>query len=88
VSIVLNDMNAVPLGNEPVMLNNKIVGKTTSAAFGFRINAPVALADINDANARKQDAPVQVNIAGELFSGRICRGPVFDPDGLRMRLQD
>ena len=85
VSIVLDDINAVPLGNEPVMPNNKIIGKTTSSAFGFRVNAPVALADVSDANGRVEDAVVHVNIAGDLFAGKVKRGPVFDPKGSRMR---
>jgi glycine cleavage system aminomethyltransferase T len=37
VSVVLQDIDAVPLGNEPVYLGGVIVGQTTSAAFGFRI---------------------------------------------------
>lgn len=78
-------MDAVPLGNEPVVLNGKIVGKTTSAAFGFRVNAPVALADIKEANGRLEDAAVEINIAGDLFSGRVKLGTVFDPKGVRMR---
>ena len=85
VSIILDNVQAVPLGNEPVVFNGSIVGKTTSAAFGHRINAPVALADISDANARAEGAVVHINIAGQMMSGCVKRGPVFDPDGSRMR---
>ena len=35
-SIVLDDEEALPLGGEPVRLGERIVGKTTSAAFGYR----------------------------------------------------
>ena len=43
-TIVFDDPEAVPLGGEPVRLGDRIIGKTTSAAFGYRIGKPVALA--------------------------------------------
>ncbi len=85
VSIVLDDEDGVPLGNEPVFSNGQIVGKTTSAAFGYRIGRPVAIANITDATARQHDAVVTVDIAGSHFSGRMATGAAFDPHGQRMR---
>ena len=85
VSIVFEDPSAVPLGNEPVLSGRRIVGKTTSAAFGFRIGAPIALADIAEPGARQEAETVAVNIAGTLYSGRVVVGPAFDPGGGRMR---
>ena len=88
VSVVLGDKNAVPLGNEPVLAGGEIVGKTTSAAFGFRVNAPVALADITNQAACEDGANVEVNIAGTLFSGHVVAGAVFDPKGASMKIWD
>ena len=85
VSIVLDDKEAVPLGSEPVVAGGRIVGKTTSAAFGFRIGAPIALADIVEPAAREEGARVEIDIAGALFAGRVIAGPAFDPGGSRMR---
>lgn len=85
VSIVLDDEDGVPLGNEPVLSNGQIVGKTTSAAFGYRIGRPVAIANITDATARQHDTVVTVDIAGRHFSGRVVTGAAFDPHGQRMR---
>ncbi len=85
VSIVFDDRDAVPLGDEPVLFEERIVGKTTSAAFGFRIDAPIALASVTERNARTEGANVAVNIAGTLFSGRVVAGAAFDPKGGRMR---
>ena len=82
---MLDDQAAVPLGNEPVLFEGRIVGKTTSAAFGFRIGAPIALADVGDRVARADGAPVQINIAEDLYRGRVVAGAAFDPKGLRMR---
>ena len=85
VSIVLEDGDAVPLGSEPVLDGGRIVGKTTSAAFGFRVGAPVALADITERTARSEGARVAIDIAGTLSFGRVVVGAAFDPSGSRMR---
>ena len=85
-SILLNDADAVPLGNEPVLYRGRIVGKTTSAAFGFRIDGPVALADLDDPEARGEGTAVEVDVGGTLFSGIVVDGPAFDPTGTRMRI--
>ncbi len=85
VSIVFADKTAVPLGNEPVVFGGEIVGKTTSAAFGFRVNAPIALADISEPAAREEGVTVEVNVAGETFVGQVTTKPAFDPAGARMR---
>ena len=87
VSIVLSDPMAVPLGNEPVWQDRVIIGKTTSASFGYRIGKPVALAflDLNRDQAEGLET-VQVDIAGEFYTGKVIRKPAFDPSGQRMKV--
>ncbi len=85
VSIILEDPNAVPLGNEPVYLDGRIVGKTTSAAFGYRVGKPVALAYINGPLAQ-EGADVEIDIAGQHWRGQVSMRCVYDPDGSRMKV--
>ena len=86
VTIVLDDAAAVPLGNEPVYLHERIVGKTTSAAFGYRIGKPVALAMIDaECLAQARTRRVAVDIAGVRAAGSAGFEAAFDPDGSRMR---
>ena len=85
VSIVFDDLDAVPLGDEPVLVGRKIVGKTTSAAFGFRVGAPVALAVIENSSVLENVTRMEVNIAGALFGGSVLTGAAFDPTGSRMK---
>lgn len=85
VSLVFDRDDAVPLGNEPVYLGDATVGKTTSAAFGYRIGKPVAIADLTVAEARGAGTRVQVDVAGDRFDARVMAGAVFDPVGARMR---
>ena len=85
-SIVLDDAEAVPLGSEPVRLGERIVGKTTSAAFGYRIGRPVALALIDaDRLAGAPDRRVDIDISGSRAPGVVSFAPAFDPSGARMR---
>jgi 4-methylaminobutanoate oxidase (formaldehyde-forming) len=84
VSLRLADLDAVPLGNEPVYHDGQIIGKTTSASFGYRVGYPVALAYI-DNDIADDGANVFINIAGTHVSANVSRKALFDPAGLRMR---
>ena len=75
----------MPLGNEPVYLEDRLAGKTTSAAFGYRVGRPLAIADLALAEARAEGVPVSLDIAGERFAAQVTLQPAFDPQGLLMR---
>jgi 4-methylaminobutanoate oxidase (formaldehyde-forming) len=77
---------AVPLGNEPVCLGERIVGKTTSAAFGYRVGRPVALAyvDVGDVSGI-EGLRIDVDIARERYPGTASLLAAFDPRGDRLR---
>ena len=81
-TIVLDDPDAQPLGHEPVLLDGRIAGQTTSAAFGYRIGRPLALAHVCGV---PDGAAVEVDIAGQRHAGRLGFAPAFDPEGSRMR---
>lgn len=84
VSLRVADMAAVPLGNEPVYHDGQIIGKTTSASFGYRVGYPVALAYI-DNDIAVNGANVSINIAGTHVAANVSRKALFDPAGIRMR---
>ena len=85
-SIVLESEDAVPLGGEPVCLGERIVGRTTSAAFGYRIGKPVALAMVELQDPAESGKPrVDIDIAGRRAAGAVTFEAAFDPRGARMR---
>ena len=84
VSLVFDDQNANPIANEPVFFNEKIIGITTSASFGFRINKPIALANIK-AKFERVEKNIKVNIAGVFYEARVSLDPPYDPNGNRMK---
>ncbi len=83
VSLILDDENAVPLGHEPIYLGDKIIGQTTSCAFGYRVGKPIALGHVS--NEVGDGEKVTVDIARVLYDATVTRGPLFDPHGLRMK---
>jgi glycine cleavage system aminomethyltransferase T/glycine/D-amino acid oxidase-like deaminating enzyme len=84
-TVLFDDGQAVPIGNEPVLADGKIIGKTTSGSFGFRIGKPIALVDLHDVSALTGVSDFHVDIAGQLRRCQIISGAAFDPLGTRMR---
>ena len=84
VALILDDVEAVPLGHEPVYLNGEIIGQTSSCAFGYRVGKPIALASAN--TPVKDGTRVQLDIARRFFDATVRRGSIFDPDGCRMKI--
>lgn len=82
VSLRFRDDAAVPLGHEPIHAGGRIVGQTSSCAYGFRVGAPVAL---GHAHGLSDGQVVTVDIARQFFEAKVVIGALFDPRGERMR---
>lgn len=86
VTILLDDIHAVPLGNEPVYWDGVIVGKTTSAAFGYRVGRSLALAYLDTVEGVDWEGGcVAIDVAGTLCSGRVSCHAAYDPGGWRVK---
>lgn len=83
ISLTFEDLNAVPIGHEPIYLGDKIIGQTTSCAFGYRIGRPIALGYCD--KPLKSGDRVRVDIARTLFDATVTIGALYDPDGQRMK---
>ena len=83
VSLLLDDEAAVPLGHEPIYFKGRIVGQTSSCAFGYRVNRPVALG--HSSERLESGSRVKIDIARQMFDATVLLRPLFDPDGSRMR---
>ena len=71
-------------GGEPVMIDGKVVGSTTSVAFGHTVDRILAFAYVRpDAGAPGQD--VELIVAGKRRKGRVLGAPAHDPDSERPR---
>ena len=89
VSLTFADDFVVPLGHEPVIYNNDIIGKTTSCAFGYRVGKPIALAQASSvlvSGIVQSDETVEVDIGGSLYEAHLSVSPLFDATGTRMKI--
>jgi 4-methylaminobutanoate oxidase (formaldehyde-forming) len=95
-TIIIDDPHANPLGDEPVYLGDELIGQVTSAAYGYRVGRPIALAYLatarltsaNGQNERGEDKSciaIELDMAGERISGRAQLGAAFDPAGTRLK---
>ncbi|MEL6748094.1 MAG: FAD-dependent oxidoreductase, partial [Pseudomonadota bacterium] len=83
VSLIFDDVDAVPIGHEPIYVDDAVIGHTTSCAFGYRVGRPVALAFVKTPLA--DGDVVSVDIARSFHIARVSHRAAFDPQGDRMK---
>ncbi|AMY03398.1 FAD-dependent oxidoreductase [Mesorhizobium ciceri] len=83
ISLSLDDESAVPLGHEPIYFKGRILGQTSSCAFGFRVGKPVGLGHTRE--QLRNGERVQIDIARQMHDATVTIGPLFDPQSLRMK---
>ncbi len=82
--LVLDDARAVALGSEPVRVGGELVGRVTTAGYGYTVERSIAYAYLPAAAAEPGTA-VEVEIFGEWIPGSVAAEPLFDPTGARIR---
>jgi 4-methylaminobutanoate oxidase (formaldehyde-forming) len=81
--LVLEDPRSVALGNEPVRAGGAVVGRVTTAGYGYTVGRSIAYAylppdyDVGTA--------VEVDVFGRWIAGEVVAEPLFDPRGERVR---
>jgi 4-methylaminobutanoate oxidase (formaldehyde-forming) len=89
VSFVLDDPEALPLGDEPVWCDGSIVGSTSSAAYGHTLGRAVAMGYVSRPGGVDavylSHAPFEIEIAGDRFAARGSLKAPYDPDSLRVK---
>ena len=73
------------MGNEPVFKGDRLVGISTSGAFGHAVGKSLAFAYVDPALAR-QGEEVDILLFGERRRALIIPQPAWDPDNARPRL--
>ncbi|NBT28198.1 MAG: FAD-dependent oxidoreductase, partial [Gammaproteobacteria bacterium] len=76
--------DADPTGNEPVSDSEKIIGVTTSGAYGHAVKKSLMFAYVQS-GYEKPNTEFQVRILGELRNAKVLEGAVWDPDNARLR---
>lgn len=78
--IVSEDPDLLMLGNEPIFLGDRIIGRTTSAGFAHQAGRPVAQAYISLDGGQPRDrdgAPAEIEVAGRRHAVKlVLKGPL------------
>ncbi len=84
VVMTFDDVKRVPLGNEPIRVDGKIVGRMKSGGQGYSLNKGIGYAYL-PVECATPGTSVDVEFFGDWHSGVIGLSPLFDPDGLRIK---
>lgn len=84
VAIIFDDIRQVPLGNEPIRIDNKILGRIKSGGQGYTINKAIGYGYL-PYEVASAHTTVEVEFFGEWKQGMIAVEPLFDPDSSRIR---
>jgi 4-methylaminobutanoate oxidase (formaldehyde-forming) len=81
--LVLDDPRSVCLGNEPVRIDDEVVGRVTSGGYGFAVDRSIAYAYL------PASAPIgtrgDVEVFGDWIGFEVVREPLWDPAGERIK---
>jgi dimethylglycine dehydrogenase len=84
VTFTVDTGDADASGDEPIWHDGKVVGWVTSGVFGHRTQRSLALGYVPKALAAATEG-FEIEIIGERRPAKRSPGPVYDPDGGRMR---
>jgi 4-methylaminobutanoate oxidase (formaldehyde-forming) len=82
--LVLDDPRSIALGNEPVRVDGRVVGRVTSGGFGYAVERSIAYAYLPAAHAAL-GTRVEVDVFGMWAGGVVTREPLYDPSNERIR---
>ena len=81
--LVLDDPRSVCLGNEPVRVDGRIVGRVTSGGYGFTVGRSIAYAYLPPDTA--VGARGEIAVFGTWVGFEVAKEPLYDPAGERVR---
>ncbi len=82
--LAVDAADADPLGNEPVYAGDRLVGITTSGAFGYTVGRSLAFAYV-EPPAAAPGTRLAVQILGDRRPAVVLAAPAYDPDHARLR---
>ena len=85
VVITFEDLKRVPLGNEPIRCNGEIIGRMKSGGQGYTIAQGIGYAYL-PIQFTSPGASLEVEFFGEWHLGVVKSSPLFDPEGLRIKV--
>ena len=84
IALTFDEITQVAMGNEPIFINEKVVGRVKTAGQGYTINKSIAYAYLPIEHTAA-GTKVEVEMFGEKVIGAVAAEPLFDPKGERIK---
>ncbi|PVH28040.1 GcvT family protein [Pararhodobacter oceanensis] len=89
LSFKLEDPEALVFGKEPVLRDGEIVGRLTSASYGWSVGGAIGMGYVQrpagQSLAELAAGPFEVLVAGRRVKATASQRPLYDPGNARMR---
>ncbi len=89
IMLQLEDPDALPIGEEPILQHGRAVGQATSCAYGHSLGCGVAMGYVGCGDrgieAMLDDGGFALDIAGRAVPARASLRAAYDPRGERLR---
>ncbi len=89
LQFVLQDPEPLLYHNEPIWIGDRIVGRTTSGAYGHHVGRAIALGYVSNMTGVTDDfvasSKFEIEVAGKRFAAKAYLAPVYDPKSARVR---
>lgn len=84
VYLSVEAIDAEAHGNEPVYASGRIIGLTTSGAYGYTVGRSIAFAFVEPEFA-EPGTQLEIEIVGQRCPAEVLEEPLYDPRNVRLR---
>ena len=84
VTVEVDARESDPWGNEPLFIGKKMVGRTTSGAYGYSIGKSLAVAYVKSEHAAA-GTEMKIEMLGKRRAARLIPDSPWDPENKRLR---
>ncbi|RLA87628.1 MAG: FAD-dependent oxidoreductase [Deltaproteobacteria bacterium] len=82
--MVLKDDSYLPIGKEAIYYNDKVIGRVTSAGYGYTVEKMIAYGYLPLKYA-EPNTKVVIDISNNLVEAEVSKAPLYDPKNRRLR---
>ncbi|MCK4868145.1 MAG: hypothetical protein KAT39_08840, partial [Alphaproteobacteria bacterium] len=76
--------DADALGNEPLFVNGKMVGRATAGGFGWRVGKSLAIGFLHPDHAAV-GAEMEIDVLGTMLKATVVEESPYDPENAKLR---
>ena len=84
VYLAVDAADADTMGGEPVHAKGRVIGVTTSGAYGHAVKQSLAFAYV-EPELSAPGTVLEISILDEARTARVLEGPVYDPENVRLK---